>query len=160
MDLDADNKGYVSANDFVNYFADDLNIGERVNFKSLILYWNGSKRDERLMLSDLEKGFKTYTPASHGGSFGGYGSRSMDLRGGGYDTRGGFGGSQRPDQDQKQILEQSYKDQLKLVIIMTDKLLEPEINENGEIISCMTPEEAQRLWEELDQYNFRSISAN
>jgi len=65
-DLDTENKGYVSANDFVEYFQDEPNIAEGINFTRLILHWNGSKRDERLLMHDLERAFKVHSPSSSG----------------------------------------------------------------------------------------------
>jgi len=46
--LDTENKGYVTADDFAAYFAEDESLAG-INFRNLIIKWNGSKRDERLL---------------------------------------------------------------------------------------------------------------
>jgi hypothetical protein len=116
-ELDSENKGYVSSSDFVTYFQDDPNIAEAINFDKLILHWNGSKRDERLLMNDLEKAFKPHSSksASFGGSFGGglgsgrvdyyssYGGarygECMNLRGGSHSRHNHQGGGCGEDED-------------------------------------------------------------
>jgi len=46
--MDTENKGYLVADDFTSYFK-DYNLIDN-DFNTIIFYWNGSKRDERLML--------------------------------------------------------------------------------------------------------------
>mmetsp|Transcript_17028 Transcript_17028/g.26307 ORF Transcript_17028/g.26307 Transcript_17028/m.26307 type:complete len:182 (+) Transcript_17028:982-1527(+) len=154
-EIDTENKGFINAESLAAYFSNEADM-QQIQFSNIINFWNGGKRDDRLMISDFEKGVLPY--GSGKPSFeSGYGSM---RRAGGYGScggaggfGGGFGGSygreasagfmgSRIDEDQKEFVEEKWRKQVKLILLLTDGFLQPEMNEEGEIIGAMTHEEA------------------
>ena len=136
-ELDTDNQGFLTASHLEKYFAEDEDfVG--FNFLNLVKHWNGHNED-RLSYVDLKEGISPY-PGSRGRDYGGSSSYGRYR-----------------DEEQKAAQDKAWKSQLKLVIYLTGQHLnKPET----EVIPSMTHEEAQMLWESLDNYNYGYVSAN
>lgn len=51
--MDKDNNGYLTANEFVNYFAEDVDLSQDVDYDALIRFWSTSKDEDKLSFNDF-----------------------------------------------------------------------------------------------------------
>ena len=54
--MDKDNNGYLTAAEFVNYFSDDEDFNQDIDFDALIRFWNSTKEEDKLSFNDFQRG--------------------------------------------------------------------------------------------------------
>lgn len=51
--LDKDNNGYLTAEEFSNYFSDDVDLTNDVDFAAVIKFWSNTKDEGKLNYNDF-----------------------------------------------------------------------------------------------------------
>ena len=135
-ELDSNNLGYLTHESFSEYFKEDEDFID-FDFLNLVKYWSGNDQD-RLTFVCLKDGLSP--SGSTGRSSMGGGSSSLYSR---------------KNPDQKASQDRSWRKQLKFVIYLVGKVAKGQ-----ELEQVLTTEEAQDLWQEIDNYRYGYVSSS
>ena len=164
-ELDEDEKGYITAQDFRRYFTNDQDLRDQ-NFGLLIAYWNGNNDDSRLYLEQLNLGLCSHydqqylnvNPLSKGKD---YPRQSYVSKPYSYDQYG-----QGRYAEQQLVRETAYVENMEVLwraqislifrlsadLAYKDHFLDPKQ-------AALTYEDAHDLWIELDTFRQGSVTA-
>jgi hypothetical protein len=144
-EMDKDNNGYLTTEEFSGFFAGDEDFAG-IRFSDIIQTWNGPDNNDRVTAADFVRGIGPYDAVQ---------SRYPAPK---Y--------RRWADEDQRAEQTESWRYQLKLVLFLQGQIAKREFYVSKDTY-VMEPEaiylsldEANTLWEELDQFKYGAINGN